>query len=93
MAVAGLSVILAELGIILTGFTLLWPGLIDRVLGQQYSIVDNWGVSRKFFELTTFGTFLVILLIGIVFWAWGRAQTKGSEETVEELIEGAVVED
>jgi len=88
-----LCVILAEAGIILTGFTLLWPGLIDKVLGQQYSIMDSWGVSRKFFELTTLGSFLVILLIGVVFWAWGRAQTKGSEETVEELIEGAVVED
>jgi len=88
-----LSVILAELGIVLTGFTLLWPGLIDKILGQQYSIVDSWGVSRKFFELTTFGSFLVILLIGVVFWAWGRAETKGAEETVAELIEGAVVED
>jgi len=88
-----LCVILAELGIILTGFTLLWPGLIDKILGQQYSIVDSWGVSRKFFELTTFGSFIVIVLIGVVFWAWGRAQNAGAGESVEELIEGAVVED
>ena len=39
-------VILAEACIILTGFTLLWPGLIDNLLGQEYSILDNWGVSR-----------------------------------------------
>ena len=50
-------------------------------------------MSRKFFELTTFGSFIVIVLIGVLFWAWGRAQSSGAGETVEELIEGAVVED
>ncbi len=34
-----LSVILAEAGIVLTGFTLLWPGFIDKILGQ--SVLDH----------------------------------------------------
>jgi amino acid transporter len=87
-----LSVILAELGIILTGFTLLWPGLIDGVLGQKYSIMDSWGVSRTFFELTTFVSFIVIVLIGVLFWAWGRAQSKGAQTTEKDLMEGVVEE-
>jgi amino acid transporter len=87
-----LSVILAEIGIILTGFTLLWPGLIDGVLGQKYDIVSSWGVSRKFFELTTLGTFIIIILVGVVFWAWGKAQTKGIETTEKDLLEGVVEE-
>ena len=87
-----LCVILAEAGIILTGFTLLWPGLIDGILGQKYDIVDSWGVSRKFFELTTFGSFIVICLVGVVFYLWGRSQTKGAETTTEELLEGVVEE-
>ena len=87
-----LCVILAEAGIILTGFTLLWPGLIDGILGQKYDIVDSWGVSRKFFELTTFGSFIVICLVGVVFYLWGRSQTKGTETTTEELLEGVVEE-
>jgi amino acid transporter len=87
-----LCVILAEAGIVLTGFTLLWPGLIDKVLGQQYSIMDSWGVSRSFFELTTFLSFIVILLVGIVFWAIGRAQGGGAEDE-EALMEGVVTED
>ncbi len=87
--------ILAEVCVVLTGFTLLWPGLIDRLLGQKYDIADpgNWGVSRGFFELVTFGSFIVICLIGVAFWAWGRAETRGAETTAEDLIAGAVVEE
>jgi glutamate:GABA antiporter len=87
MAGLWICVILAEACIILTGFTLLWPGLIDNLLGQEYSILDNWGVSRAFFEFTTLGTYIAILLVGVVFWAVGRAETKGADIDVESLIE------
>ena len=87
-----LCVVLSEIGIVLTGFTLLWPGLIDKVLGQTYSISDNWGVSRSFFELVTFGSFIVICLVGVIFYLIGRAQSKGADVTTAELLEG-VVED
>ncbi len=86
-----LSVILAEAGIVLTGFTLLWPGLIDKILGKDYSIMDSWGVSRSFFELTTFVSFIVILLVGVVFWAIGQSQSKG-EVAEDALMEGVVEE-
>jgi glutamate:GABA antiporter len=81
-----ICVILAEACIILTGFTLLWPGLIDNILGQEYSIMDSWGVSRVFFEVTTLGTWIAILLLGVIFWAVGRAETKGVEVSAEDLI-------
>jgi glutamate:GABA antiporter len=87
-----LCVILSEIGIVLTGFTLLWPGLIDGILGQKYSIMDSWGVSRGFFELVTFGSFIVICLVGVVFYLIGRAQSKGADVTTEELLEGVVEE-
>jgi glutamate:GABA antiporter len=85
--------VVAEISIVLTGFTLLWPGLIDNILGQKYDIVANWDVSRTFFESVTLGTFVVIILISIGLWAWGRAETKGAETTAEDLIEGAVIEE
>ena len=69
---AWICVILAETVVVLTGFTLLWPGLIDGLLGQPYDIVESWGVSRVFFEAVTLGTFAVILLIGAAFWLMGR---------------------
>ena len=84
--------VVAEISIVLTGFTLLWPGLIDNTLGQKYDIVSNWGVSRAFFELVTLGTFVVIILVSIGLWAWGRAESKGAETTTEDLIGGVVEE-
>ncbi len=88
-----ISVTLSEICVILTGFTLLWPGFIDKyLLGQSYSIMDSWGVGRTFFEEVTFGSFIVIVLVAVVFWAWGTAESKGMETTDEDLI-GSVVKD
>ena len=44
---AGITWILS----VITCITLLWPGLIDNMLGQKYSITDSWGMSRIRFEL------------------------------------------
>ena len=88
-----IAVILPELCVILTGFTVLWPGFIDHyILGHSYSIVDNWGVGRTYFEAVTFGSFIVIILVAVVFWIWGRAESKGVETTAEDLISGVVEE-
>jgi glutamate:GABA antiporter len=74
---------------LITCITLLWPGLIDNILGHSYSISDSWGMSRIRFELMDLGTFVVLMLIGVVFWAYGRTQGKVSEDAV---IEGVVEE-
>jgi amino acid transporter len=88
-----ISVILTELCVILNGFTVLWPGFIDKyLLGNSYSIMDSWGVARGYFEKVTLGTFLALLLFAVVFWAWGRAESKGAETTAQDLIEGVVEE-
>ena len=89
-----LCVLLSELCVVLTGFTLLWPGFIDKyLLGQSYSIEDSWGVARGYFEKVTLGTFIAIILVAVAFWAWGRLESKGEETTADGLIEGAVLED
>ena len=78
--------ILSELFVVVTGITLLWPGLIDNLLGQHYSIEESWGVSRVFFENTTLGAFVVIVLLAVVFWAIGRRNLRtglaGEDDTV-----------
>jgi glutamate:GABA antiporter len=74
---------------LITCITLLWPGLIDNMLGQKYDIVSSWGMSRMRFELMDLGTFVVLMLIGVGFWAYGRSQGKVSEDAV---IEGVVEE-
>jgi glutamate:GABA antiporter len=66
--------ILADLFVIVTGVTLLWPGLVESLLGQDFNLQDYLGltVSRGFFEVATLGTFAAMILLAIVFWAVGR---------------------
>ena len=67
-----LCVIGAEAIVIITTITLLWPGLIENALGQPFSIMDYWGVSRVYFETVTLGIVGFFLLMAVAFWAWGR---------------------
>jgi amino acid transporter len=67
-----LCVIGAEAIILITTITLLWPGLLDNMLGQSFSIMDYWGVSRVYFETVTLGIVGFFLLMAVVFWAIGR---------------------
>lgn len=69
---AWVAVILTEAFVVVTGITLLWPGLIDSLFGQSYPMEDYWGVSRVFFETVTLGTFGAFLLISVVFWLVGK---------------------
>jgi amino acid transporter len=75
---------------VITCITLLWPGLLNNMLGESYSISDNWGMSRLRFELMDLGTFVVLLLIAVGFWAYGRTQGTVAENAV---LEGVVEED
>ena len=74
---------------VITCITLLWPGLINNMLGQSFSITDYEGMSRLRFELMDLGTFVVLMIIGVGFWAYGRTQGTVSEDAV---IEGVVEE-
>ena len=67
-----LCVIGAEAIIVITTITLLWPGLLDNLLGQSYDINLMWGVSRGYFETVTLGIVGFFFLVTLVFWAWGR---------------------
>ena len=44
------AVLITELFVIVTVITLVWPGAINALFGQSYSIEASWGVSRMFFE-------------------------------------------
>lgn len=63
---------------VVTALTLLWPGAINAVFGQPYSVQASWGVSRPFFEWVTLGSLAVMVALGLVFWALGeRARRRG----------------
>lgn len=76
---AWIAVIITELFVIVTAVTLLWPGAINAMFGQSYSVPDSWGVSRLFFESVTLGSFAVMLVIALVFWAIGNRRRRTGE--------------
>ena len=67
-----LCVIGAEAIIVITTITLLWPGLLDRMLGHSYDIAGTWGVSRAYFETVTLSIVAFFVLVAVAFWLWGR---------------------
>ena len=67
-----LCVIGAEAIIVITTITLLWPGLLDNMLGQSYDITMMWGVSRGYFETVTLSIVGFFFLVTVIFWLWGK---------------------
>jgi len=61
---------------VITAVTLLWPGAINALFGQSYSVEASWGVSRAFFEWVTLGAFGAMVLLGVAFWAIGARNVR-----------------
>jgi hypothetical protein len=91
MAGAWIAAVITELFVIVTAITLLWPGAINALFGQSYSIESSFGVSRVFFESVTLGAFGVMVLVGVVFWLIGSANRRRglTGETNRFVAEGA----
>ncbi len=47
------------------------PSVLNSLAGIPYSFTDSWGVSGARFELFTLGTLGVVILIGLVGYAFG----------------------
>jgi glutamate:GABA antiporter len=78
MAGAWAAAVITEAFVLVTAVTLLWPGAINALFGESYSVQASWGVSRLFFEAVTLGAFGSMVLLGIAFWAVGeRARRRG----------------
>jgi glutamate:GABA antiporter len=72
MTGAWIAVLVTELFVITTVVTLVWPGAINNLFGQSYSVESGLGVSRVFFESVTLGSLLVMIALGLVFWRIGE---------------------
>ncbi|HEV2376354.1 MAG TPA: hypothetical protein VGS19_29810, partial [Streptosporangiaceae bacterium] len=89
MAGAWVAAIISEAFVVVTAVTLLWPGAINSLFGQSYSVQASWGVSRTFFESVTLGALGVMIATGIIFWAIGeRSRRRGLVGTVVPGEEG-----
>jgi amino acid transporter len=69
-------VIITELFVVVTAITLLWPGAINNLFGQSYSIESAYSVSRPFFEWVTLGSMAAMIALGLVFWRLGERNRK-----------------
>jgi len=87
-----LSVIGAEAIIIITTITLLWPGLLDNLLGQSYDIGTMWGVSRAYFETVTLSIVGFFLVVTAIFWLWGRRNIRRGLVGENDLLDAATAE-
>jgi amino acid transporter len=83
-------VVLGEGCVIMTVITMLWPGLLNNLFGRSYSMQDDYGVGRGYFEAVTLGYLVVLVLIGVGLWLWGRAETGAAEPPHDALIEGVI---
>jgi len=66
------AVIITELFVLVTAVTLMWPGAINNLFGQSYSIESAYSVSRPFFEWVTLGSLAAMIVLGLLFWALGE---------------------
>jgi glutamate:GABA antiporter len=70
------AVLITELFVIVTAVTLLWPGAINSLFGQPYSIESAYSVSRPFFEWVTLGSMAVMIGLGLLFWLLGERKLR-----------------
>ena len=70
------AVIITEIFVVLTAITLLWPGGINELFGESYSVKASWGVSRAFFEWVTLGSLAVMVTLGLVFFLIGERKRR-----------------
>ncbi len=70
------AVIISEVFVVVTAITLLWPGAINNLFGQSYSIESAYSVSRPFFEWVTLGSLAAMIAIGLVFWMLGERKLR-----------------
>jgi amino acid transporter len=59
--------------ILLGSWVAIFPGTLEAVFGVDYPFFDIWGVRRVQFEVFTLGTLAVLLVIGTLGYARGRA--------------------
>lgn len=59
----------------------IFPGSINHLFGQGYSVPDNYGVSWAKFEVFTLGTLAVILVFGVIMYVLA-AGTRAQQVTI-----------
>lgn len=64
--------IVIYLWVLLGSWVAVFPGTIEHALGLDYNFRNIWGVDQETFEMFTVGTLLVLVLIAVAGFVWGR---------------------
>jgi hypothetical protein len=75
-AVVFLYILIGSCGVI-------FPGLVEGLLGISYNFQDVWGLSRAQVETFTIGTIAVDLIVGLVGFALARNVRKNLNSSSE----------
>jgi len=73
--------------LVVTAMSLVWPGLLESLVGRPYSIMDSWGTSRLFLESVTLGTLAVIIAAAYIFALVGRRNVANGLVSDGDLLE------
>ena len=73
MAGVWISGVLCTAWMVLGSWVAIFPGTIDEyIFGLNYSVHDNYGVSRARFEVFTLGTLAVVIAFGVIGYVLGK---------------------
>jgi hypothetical protein len=61
----------------------IFPGLVEGMLGIKYNFQDIWGLSRTQVETFTIGTIAIDLFVGLVGFALARNVRKNISNSSE----------
>jgi amino acid transporter len=76
-----IGVVLTTGWMVLGSWVAIFPGTLDELFGNSYSMQSSYGVSRTRFEVFTLGTLGVIILIAILGYI-GGASARASTITI-----------
>jgi amino acid transporter len=74
---------------ILGSWVAIFPGSLNHLFGESYSVSANYGVSWAKFEVFTLGTLAVILVFGLIMYA--RAAPVRAQQVIAPIEPGAAV--
>jgi amino acid transporter len=91
MAGVWISGVLCTAWMLLGSWAAVFPGTIDEyIFGLNYSVQDNYGVSRARFEVFTLGTLGVVVLVGVVgYWLGKPVRDREVDVPIEALSPAA----
>jgi amino acid transporter len=73
MAGVWVAGVLCTFWMLLGSWVAIFPGTIDEyIFGLNYSVHDNYGVSRARFEVFTLGTLAVVIAFGVIGYVLGK---------------------